>query len=157
MKTVFACLILVSVLAVAGCDSGGGGDDTGNPSDVPGDSTPGDDTAGGDCSFAGTWTGAAPSGPFQGQTNTWTLNAGGTWHSALGSATIDGTWSASGRVLTVTDTSSVPESVACPSSQVGTYQATFTADCSGFTLAATAEPCEGRQVVLDGFDAARAP
>ena len=92
-----------------------------------------------------------PAGPFAGQTNVWTLAAGGSYASAIGASSLSGTWSLDGTTLTVTDTGSNPTYLACPAGQRGTYRVDFAASCNGITLHAIEEPCDGRRVALDGF------
>ncbi|MFO0692891.1 MAG: hypothetical protein U0230_26570 [Polyangiales bacterium] len=103
------------------------------------------------CALAGTWAGRVPAGPFAGQTNVWTLAAGGSYASAIGASSLSGTWSLDGTTLTVTDTGSNPTYLACPAGQRGTYRVDFAASCNGITLHALEEPCDGRRVALDGF------
>lgn len=107
------------------------------------------------CALAGTWAGRVPAGPFAGQTNVWTLAAGGGYASAIGASSLSGTWSLDGTTLTVTDTASNPPYLACPAGQRGTYRVDFATSCNGITLHALEEPCEGRRVALDGFSPTR--
>ncbi len=124
-----------------------------------GDATPRSDSSGDSsalpCDLAGTWRGSVPGGPFAGQSITWTFTAGGSWNSALATATVQGTWVVIGTSVMLTDTASTPASIACPASDQGSYTATFSNACATVQLIATTEPCEGRRVVADTLSMTR--
>ena len=151
------CLSSVAALVLIGCS-----DDTARKDTGPGRKEAGGDSvlameggtkkeAGAACSIVGSWKGAVPAGPYAGQTNVWQLKGDGTSLGTIGTNSVQGTWALAGTTLTVTDTSSVPASVACPAAQQGTYSTSFSTDCNTLTLHALNEPCDGRKVALDGF------
>ena len=60
-----------------------------------------------------------------------------------------------GSTLTVTDTGSIPAYLACPAGQEGTYEVDFPGGCDTLSVTELDEPCAGRRVALDGFQATR--
>ena len=147
MKNLLASLLLASLFACSGSDNN---KDAG-PTDSGGGGGGGGGSDGGACSLVANWRGTVPAGPFAGQTNNWAVKAGGTTTGVIGTATINGTWALDAGTLSLTDTSSTPPSIACPSAQVGTYTFVFADDCNTVTFHAVSDACDGRRLPLDTF------
>ena len=147
--------VLVSGTALA-CNCGPENKPDGGAADAGTDAGADGGADGGTCSLVGTWRGAVPGGPFAGSQLDWTFSAGGTTLGAIAPATtINGTWALAGTTVSLTDTSSTPTTIACPSAQVGTYTVAFSQSCATVSFTLGTEPCAGRQVVVSGFNGTR--
>jgi|HubBroStandDraft_4_1064222.scaffolds.fasta_scaffold344224_2 hypothetical protein len=110
--------------------------------------------SGGACSFAGTWTGNYPPGPypFSGHPLDVTFNADGSGKTHSERADDEIAWKVDGGAFSLHRTKvDKGGRFTCRNEEVGKYAFSFTPDCSGLTFKLQQDPCKGRSKAMDGL------